>query len=37
MATLGLVLVPKETKGDSGLFLGGVSIAGVMGDVGWFW
>ena len=34
---MGLVLVPKETKGDLGLSLGGVSIAGVMGDVGQFW
>lgn len=37
MATSGLVLVPKETKGDSELSLEGVLIAGAMGDMGQSW
>ena len=34
IVTLGLVLVPKETKGDSELSLGRVLITGAMGDRG---
>ena len=37
IATLGLVVVPKETKGDSELSLGRVLITGAIGDRGWSW
>jgi hypothetical protein len=35
--TSGLVTVPRDTRGDSGLSLGGVSIAGVIGEGGCSW
>ena len=37
MVTLGLVVVPKETRGDLELSFGGVSITGAIGDGGQSW
>ena len=36
-AISGLVDVPNETRGDSDLSFGGVSIAGAIGEGGWSW
>ena len=36
-AISGLVDVPKETRGDSRLSFGGVSIVGAIGEGGWSW
>ena len=36
-ATSGLVEVPRETRGDSRLSFGGVSIVGAIGEGGWSW
>ena len=37
VATSGLVTEPRETKGDSGLSLGGVSMVGAIGEGGRSW
>ena len=37
VGTSGLVTVPRDTRGDSGLSLGGVSMAGAIGEGGRSW